>query len=266
MKLDFWKYQGAGNDFIMLDNRTGTASKLTTEQIRFLCNRHFGIGADGLIMLENSPNSDFFMRYFNSDGRESTMCGNGGRCIVMLAYHLGIIGESTLFSAIDGLHEATIVSDSFVKLKMSNAQIPVQIFPNHYMIDTGSPHLVVFTDDVSTINVNLLGTELRYNKEISPHGVNVNFCQIENQTILIRTYERGVENETLACGTGSVAAAITSVVTKKINAIPVEVIAKGGRLQVSFEPTNNMITNIYLSGEARKVFYGEIDFDPNFGF
>ncbi len=254
--IKFQKYQGAGNDFIMLDNRANEYSNLETAEIAFLCDRHFGIGADGLIMLDSSTDSHFHMRYFNSDGKESTMCGNGGRCIVLFAYHLGLFEKKTWFTAVDGQHEAEIISNNIIRLKMSDCQFPAKITDNIFAIDTGSPHLVIFTSKIEDIDVRSEGKKWRYNEKISINGMNVNFCEIENDEIRIRTYERGVEDETLACGTGCVAAAITAVYGKKFQAKhPIKLRALGGVLCVDFVQDEN-VHSIFLTGEAKKVFNG----------
>jgi diaminopimelate epimerase len=255
-QISFYKYHGAGNDFVMLDNRAGEYSNLTQENIAFLCDRHFGVGSDGLIMLESSYESDFFMRYFNSDGSESTMCGNGGRCIVLFAFHLGLIEKKTRFTAIDGQHEATLIDNEIIRLKMSNCKLPEKLNSTMFRINTGSPHLVIFTDRVGELDVKTLGKKWRYEKSISEDGVNVNFCEIVNNDVLIRTYERGVEDETLACGTGCVASAISAVVSEQISGnFPIHLQTKGGVLMVDFSMQDE-IREIYLTGPAKKVFEG----------
>lgn len=257
-KIEFHKYHGAGNDFIMLDNRLGCYSGFTQSFISTLCDRHFGIGADGLIMLENSREGDFYMRYYNSDGCESTMCGNGGRCVTLFAHNLGIINHNTIFYAIDGEHHAQILPNLQIRLKMSNCIMPQKIANDMYIIDTGSPHLVIFKTGIDTMDIIPPGRKYRYDQNISTQGVNVNFCEILNNAVTIRTYERGVENETLACGTGSVAAAIVSVVSRKIDHNgPITVITQGGTLKVEFR-IYETITDIYLTGEAKKTYSGTI--------
>jgi len=260
-QIQFWKYHGAGNDFIMLDNRSSLYSALNASKIAFLCDRHFGIGADGLIMLENDGEADFYMRYFNSDGNESTMCGNGGRCVALFARDLGLVSEKAVFKAVDGIHHAIFVTQTTVRLKMSDVMAPKKLSDKRYTVNTGSPHFVMFVDDVETIDVNNLGAKIRYDKSISDQGVNVNFCTIENQQIKIRTYERGVENETLACGTGCVASAISAFFSGLIFEKPIQLQTRGGQLIVDFENDNQDFTNVYLTGEAKKVFYGEILLD-----
>ena len=263
MIIKFCKYQGAGNDFIMLDNRMNEYSYLTISDISFLCNRHFGIGADGLIFLEHDQTTDFSMRYFNSDGNESTMCGNGGRCIVLFASELGLVKNSAIFNAIDGLHEATIIDYQYVILNMQDCSLPDKLSETMFKIDTGSPHIVVFCDDINNIDLIFEGRKHRYNYQIFPNGANVNFCQIKGNTILIRTYERGVENETLACGTGSIAAALSADFAGKIKpSKEISLSAPGGNLWVQFSREKGY-KNIKLKGEAKKVFEGTIEINQN---
>jgi len=255
MVLDFYKYQGTGNDFVLIDNRGKKYNVLTQEQISMLCHRKFGIGADGLIMLENSNNYDFAMKYFNSDGLESTMCGNGGRCITIFAKHLGIIIDSTVFEAIDGIHKATILSDNNVCLEMTDCTMPKQISENKYFINTGSPHIVIYTEKIDEIDLIKEGKEIRLFE-----NANVNFSEIENGKVKIRTYERGVEDETLSCGTGSIAAAIISAI---YNYLPfkneIEVLTRGGNLKVSFDIQLTNIKKIQLIGQTKKIFCGKIE-------
>lgn len=256
--IEFSKYQGAGNDFIMLDNRDKRYSNLTTEEIAFMCNRHFGIGADGLITINKSCHYDFKMRYYNSDGKEGSMCGNGGRCVVMFAHHLEIIEDRTIFDAFDGVHEATVLNEDSIRLKMQDCLFPEKIDKTSYKIDTGSPHIVVFVKDVYKIDVLKQGKTLRYNNDIFENGANVNFCHIENNKVNIRTYERGVENETLACGTGSVAAAICVNYTNMLHLNKIKINALGGTLEVEFSKMDKY-SNIFLSGLAEKTFEGMIE-------
>jgi len=258
MKLFFSKYHGAGNDFIIIDNRTGhfIAEK---ELIKNLCHRQFGIGADGLMLLEEEPNADFCMRYFNSDGSESTMCGNGGRCITLFAQNLGIIKDQTRFIGIDGEHTAIIKSDNSVRIKMMNVQ-NVSQEDNCYFLDTGSPHCVRFVDNVGSINVDSEGCIMR--NKYQPHlgGVNVNFVEMFEEGLRIRTYERGVEGETLACGTGSVAAAIAANIKFDKSRQIFKIFARGGNLSVSFEKSeNDQFYNIWLEGPVAHVFDGTIE-------
>ncbi|MBZ9651044.1 diaminopimelate epimerase [Psychroflexus montanilacus] len=260
MDLHFYKYQGTGNDFVLIDNRTSNF-KNDTKIIKKLCDRRFGVGADGLILLENSSLdlSDFKMVYFNADGNESTMCGNGGRCIVAFAKKLGVIESETTFEAIDGLHSATI-KDGFVNLKMVDVPT-VNLSKEASFLDTGSPHHVAFVDDVYDFDVFTQGRRIRNLPNYEAiKGTNVNFIQIKEGVVHVRTYERGVEDETLSCGTGVTAAAITAKMSNKIEDLPVKVITKGGTLEVDFEVEGpNAVKNIWLKGPATFVFEGDYD-------
>jgi diaminopimelate epimerase len=208
MKIEFHKYQGTGNDFILLDNRENVYGTLTTKQVHFLCSRRFGIGADGLMMLNNKPGFDFEMKYFNADGNEGSMCGNGGRCILKFATMLGIKREKYNFIAADGTHEAEIDLSGEVRLKMKDVK-GVEYSYTHYILDTGSPHYVKNVRDVLLVDVVNEGRTIRNSKEFEEKGVNVNFVEtLNDDTIYVRTYERGVEDETLSCGTGVVASAL----------------------------------------------------------
>jgi diaminopimelate epimerase len=251
--MEFYKYQGTGNDFVMVDNRAGGFND-ARENVAFLCHRRFGIGADGLILIENEAGFDFKMRYFNADGGEGSMCGNGGRCAVQFAADLGIFKENTRFLAVDGPHSAQI-SHEGVSLHMKDVH-SVEDCQEGFFLDTGSPHLILFTDELSTLDVKSLGAALRYGEYWKPRGgVNVNFVQVlDPHTIKVRTYERGVEDETYSCGTGVTAASIVSHL-KKGTEKKVKVITLGGELQVSLEP-GGLISNILLSGPAEKVFKG----------
>jgi diaminopimelate epimerase len=262
MKIVFTKYHGTGNDFILLDNRKKKYSKLKEKQIEFLCNRRFGIGADGLILLEEAMNVDFNMVYYNSDGRLSSMCGNGGRCLVAFANTLGVIKNKAKFDAADGLHEAIIESDNpvIVKLKMKDVDV-VQEMGNDVFIDTGSPHYVRFVTNVATIDVNDEGSHVRNSPKFRKEGTNVNFVQPIEEKIIVRSYERGVEEETLSCGTGVVASALASVhkgIIKKNKGSTI-VNVMGGLLKVHYEKSGIGFKNVWLEGEATFVFNGEID-------
>lgn len=260
MKLKFEKYHGTGNDFIIIDNRN-SKYELSTEKIKFLCDRHFGIGADGLMLLESSKNYDFEMKYFNSDGKLGTMCGNGGRCIAAFAKKNNVAGDNINFMASDGSHFAEIISYNdkkyFVKLKLSNVN-GYKTIGDDFLLDTGSPHYVIFVEDIENIDVYALGAKIRYDKSISENGVNVNFVEISENEIIVRTYERGVEAETLSCGTGVTASSIAYYLkTRKSDNIKVK--TKGGELFVSFCFNNEQFEDIYLQGFAEFVFNGEID-------
>lgn len=259
MKLSFYKYHGAGNDFILIDNRLNYTI-LSGEQIKFLCDRHLGIGADGLMLLNSDKNSDFRMKYYNSDGNESTMCGNGGRCITAFASQLGIIESKTEFTAIDGLHSAEIIEKhdniKIIKLKMIDVN-SIQKFNNYFVINTGSPHYIEFVKNVEDIDIVKDGRAIRYDNRFTPDGLNVNFVQIHPDYINVRTYERGVENETLSCGTGVTASALAYA--SELNNETVKIKTKGGNLNVSFEKQGDSFKNVYLEGPACFVYRGEIE-------
>ena len=249
--IEFYKYHGAGNDFILIDNRSGSLT-LTTETIAQWCHRNYGVGADGLMLLEapKVEGDHFYMQYFNSDGRESTMCGNGGRCISRFAVDLGIAAEGTLnFHAIDGPHTA-VVSPSSVALSMIDA--PAVVARNNgFFIDTGSPHHVEHREP----GPDFVGTARRIRASYGLEGANVNFIQACEGELSIRTYERGVENETLACGTGATAAAMVAVAQGWVPAAPVRLYAQGGILTVDFKGSGPF-TDVVLTGPATQVFKG----------
>lgn len=257
--MKFYKYQGTGNDFVMVDQReTQHLTRQDTGKIARLCDRRFGIGADGLILLQKHPDYDFEMIYFNADGRESSMCGNGGRCIVAFAKQLGIITDRARFLAIDGKHEALIRPDGWVELKM--VDVPeVESGTDFFYLNTGSPHYVTFVEDVETFDVVGEGRAIRNSARFAEMGTNVNFVQPDTNGITVATYERGVEDETLSCGTGVTAAAIAwylQAEDKQHTRIPIR--AKGGSLEVRLEPAARGFRNIWLCGPAEFVFWGEI--------
>jgi len=255
MKIPFYKYQGTGNDFVIIDNRSLFFPKDNNEAIKNICDRHFGIGADGLILLENDAVADFKMVYFNSDGSESTMCGNGGRCIVAFANFLGLIAGKTTFNAIDGNHFAEITND-IVSLQMIDIS-EVNVSKNHTFLNTGSPHHVQVVDNLEDFLVVIAGRKLR--NAYGDEGSNINFVEkIDDQNFSVRTYERGVEDETLACGTGVTAVAIAMHKTKKTFEKNINLKVVGGKLQVSFDEENGVYANVFLKGPAEFVFKGEI--------
>jgi diaminopimelate epimerase len=257
MKIPFFKYHGTGNDFIIIDNRKEIFPKEDQKWIEGICSRRFGIGADGLMLVEHSKISNFKMIYYNSDGKPGSMCGNGGRCIVAFAHYLGIFENQTTFEAIGALYEAKI-EDGLVSLKMNDVS-EVTSNPTHYFLDTGSPHHVTFEDNVDEMDVYQQGKKIRYGSPYFEKGTNVNFAeQINDNTFKVRTYERGVENETLSCGTGVTAVAIASHLSKKSNGNQIELQTLGGNLQVSFDVENDIYKNIVLKGPATFVFKGEI--------
>ena len=255
--MKFYKYQGAGNDFVMIDNREQIMSITEHKRIEQLCDRRFGIGADGLIMIQNHPNYDFEMIYFNADGYQTSMCGNGGRCAVAFAKYLGIIQTRTRFLAIDGEHEAIIEQENWVELQMIDVKA-VETNPNYFVLDTGSPHYVTFVNNLGNIDVYQEGRAIRYNERFHKNGINVNFVENTPDGISVATYERGVEDVTLACGTGVTACAIVNWI-KNNQSTEVQIKAKGGNLSVRFQPKgNNEFTDIWLCGGATFVFEGTI--------
>ena len=263
MKLKFWKYEGAGNDFVLLDQR-GATFEPTAEQIHALCNRRTGIGADGLMMLGESENADFSMRYFNADGPEATMCGNGGRCITWFADHLGIGGDTKHFEAMDGLHTAEILDrqgdTATIRLGMVDVK-SVEVCPDgDVLLNTGSPHLVRFVENLD-LDVVGVGRTLRYDAKTAPtNGANINFVEVLGEgEVALRTYERGVEDETLACGTGATASAIALCHTLQPIIRHCSLRALGGNLAVDFEAHDGHYTSIHLTGPARLVFCGEVE-------
>lgn len=255
MTISFSKYQGTGNDFVLIDNRSG-AVHLTTKQVADLCHRRFGIGADGLMLLENEPGFDFKMVYYNSDGNESSMCGNGGRCITRFAYDCGIRKPEYLFLAVDGPHAATI-EDHLVRLKMKDV-LKVDHHATYSLVDTGSPHFVKSIVDLRNHDVVAEGRQIRNSDRFREKGVNVNFVeQIDESGIFVRTYERGVEDETYSCGTGVTAAALLNA-HNETGFNHVDVTTLGGKLYVDYDKDEEHFTNIWLCGPAVKVFDGTV--------
>ena len=255
----FHKYQATGNDFVMMDNRQNDFNGSNHSLIRKLCDRRFGIGADGLILISNDPFLDFNMRYFNADGKEASMCGNGGRCAVAFARYLKIFqGNHVAFSAVDGKHEAHLNKET-VKLKMIDVPKTEEIKQGIFM-ETGSPHFVKFCVNIENVNVFEDGMTIRNSDDFKPGGTNVNFVEYKNGIVHIRTFERGVENETLSCGTGSVAAALAVSLKYKDNKKTYHLKAPGGKLEVSFEQKpDGSFRNIWLEGPATLVFEGKIE-------
>ncbi len=256
MELHFYKYQGTGNDFVLLDNRSKHI-QLSTKQVAFLCDRHFGIGADGLMLLEEKDGYDFHMVYYNSDGRESSMCGNGGRCITAFAQRLGIINNKASFTAIDGSHTASINDDGTITLHMQEVN-NIDVYSDYCILNTGSPHYVKWVKDVQQTDVVVEGREIRYRPDFGPNGINANFVQQTEDGIWVRTYERGVENETLSCGTGVTASAIAST-GNATGYFKIKVQTPGGVLQVCFmKSAAGSADNVTLQGAAEFVFEGAI--------
>lgn len=257
MTIVFNKYQGAGNDFVIIDNRSGIFNPDDSRLINKLCDRRFGIGADGLILICGSPQYDFEMKYFNSDGFESTMCGNGGRCSADFAIRAGIAKKMLTFKAIDGVHKA-LSEVGIIRLQMNDVIEP-RLINDNYFINTGSPHYIIFRKNINEIDLNAEGKKFRWSEEFAPGGTNVNFVEIEEKSIYVRTFERGVEEETLSCGTGVTASAIASVLSGHFDTKTVSVRTTGGNLSVSFSIAGKIISDIWLSGPATFVFEGEIN-------
>jgi len=257
MTTAFNKYQGTGNDFIIIDNRNGVFNPDNSSLIQRLCDRRFGIGADGLILINKKEACDFEMIYFNSDGHKGTMCGNGGRCAAAFAFKHKIAGRRQKFIASDGIHEAEIEND-IVRLSMCDVK-KISKKAGNYFIDTGSPHFVVFTTDAGNTDVSSEGRKIRWSDDFKPGGTNVNFVEILENGIYVRTFERGVEDETLSCGTGVTASAIASVLSGHFVSAPVNVRTRGGDLKVEFVAGPSLITDIRLCGPATFVFEGTID-------
>ncbi len=274
MSIDFYKFHGTGNDFIIIDNREGGFISSADQRQKFitlLCNRHFGIGADGLILLETDQTTDFQMLYFNADGREGSLCGNGSRCAAAFAHMAGIVKQSHMhFRAIDGVHAAEIIShdnnEYMTTVWLNNAPQPTRLSATSYFANTGSPHLVIFSDTITGIDVFSEGRKIRNSHRWAPEGVNVDFVEIHDDgSLSVRTYERGVENETLSCGTGVTAAAIAAYNHQEPLKPPMiqKVHTSGGELSVSYTPpvkNNDPFADIHLTGPAVFVFKGKMNY------
>ncbi len=257
MTFTFNKYHGTGNDFIIIDNRDSRFNPENNKIINKLCDRRFGIGADGLILVSGHKDYDFEMKYFNSDGNPGSMCGNGGRCTSHYSLKKGIAGKNQKFLAADGVHKA-IAADDIVRLKMVDV-LEIKVVDGNYFINTGSPHYVIFRSDINRIDVNMEGRTIRHSAAFKPGGTNVNFVELMGDGIYVRTFERGVEDETLSCGTGVTASAIASILKGHFDTNSVSVKTKGGELSVSATVSKNHISDIWLSGPATFVFEGKID-------
>jgi diaminopimelate epimerase len=273
-KIFFTKMSGAGNDFIFLDKNQNEELNLSKEIISRLCNRRNGIGADGLITIDDSKEYDFIMNYFNADGSTGSLCANGSRCAILYASHTGRIKNKTLaFISNEIEYKGEIISESQIKFYLNPPKKIKYNFKikaagkllNAHFADTGSPHVVINIEEsegvlpsLESVPVETLGREIRFLPEFAPGGTNVNFIIVKEGIIFIRTYERGVEAETLACGTGSVAAALITYVTHKIKP-PLELFTKGNeKLLVNFEVENSKVKNLSLTGPAKIVFTGEM--------
>jgi diaminopimelate epimerase len=259
MNLIFYKYHGTGNDFIIIDNRNNKI-ELNKKQVNHLCNRRFGIGADGLMLMNNKPAYDFEMIYYNADGNEGSMCGNGGRCMVKFAFDMGLHKSEYFFHAVDGDHKAAIENNGWIDLKMKDVDKVEMITSSDFILDTGSPHYVKPVSDVWNIDAVQEGREIRYSKRFADKGINVNFAELDKDAnISVRTYERGVEDETLSCGTGVTASALMFAHNNNgFNRVNVK--TPGGNLAVEFDKTGkSSFENIWLCGPAVFVFKGEVE-------
>ena len=265
MALKFYKYQGTGNDFIIVDNRNLIFDKNNSLLIQKLCNRKTGVGSDGLILMENHKNLDFKMVYFNSDSSESGFCGNGSRCITHFAKFLGIVTDNVRFEAIDGIHRAKIIGDA-IRVKMNNIDaFKIKHFNNGYkatFVDSGSPHLLIYKSDINNFDI------IHESKSIKNHfkknfskGININYFSLSNDVVSLRTFERGVEDETLSCGTGAVALAVCLEINSKINNNKVLINTKGGELKVNLKKTESTYSDIWLTGRVEQVYLGEYNLD-----
>ena len=263
MIVHFSKYHGTGNDFIMIDGREQDYSFLDHQKISSICHRRFGIGGDGLIILGKSDSADFKMSYYNADGHEGSMCGNGGRCITAFARDLGIITMETSFEGIDGKHSASLLPDGKIRLKLRDVE-GIRWMEDGYLVDTGSPHFIKFVSNLDDLNVEQEGREIRMQSRWSEKGVNVNFVELGGSAnrISVRTYERGVENETYSCGTGVTAAAISSYFHNKSDILSYHIHTLGGNLNVSFNTMHHTrFNNVHLTGPALKVFDGTLEIE-----
>ena len=258
--INFEKFHGAGNDFIMISDMDKSI-RLEKEEIKLICHRRFGIGADGLIIVRPAAEADYHMHYYNSDGKESTMCGNGGRCVVAFTYMNDIAGISQKFTGPDGVHQAKII-----KTEGNNSRITLQLKDvdaishgeGYYILNTGSPHYVAFSHGIENTDIKSLGRKIRFSQQFAPEGLNVNFVEEISGKLYVRTYERGVEDETLSCGTGVTASALAYAENKNLPQGAISIITKGGELQVSFNKENQKYCNVWLTGPTKKVFEGII--------
>ncbi len=260
MNIQFHKYQGAGNDFILIDHRTSDLKNIDNTLVKQLCDRRFGIGADGLMFLLNHTDFDFEMVYYNADGNLGSMCGNGGRCIVAFAKHLGIIDSETNFLAVDGPHYAKISAEgNWVDLQMINVN-HISKDGNAYVLNTGSPHYVEEVVNLKELDVFTVGKNIRNNATYKENGINVNFVEDKGDHLFVRTFERGVEDETYACGTGVTAVALSMAKhLHQTGHIETAIEVLGGKINIKFDYDGQEFTNIFLCGPAEKVFEGVIN-------
>jgi diaminopimelate epimerase len=264
MSTHFYKYQGAGNDFILVDNRNQSFNTTDQRTVSQLCNRRFGIGADGMMLLQNHVSYDFEMLYFNADGNIGSMCGNGGRCIVAFARFLGIIDRETNFLAVDGPHYAKISENgTWVDLQMIDIDA-IEKDGDAYVLNTGSPHYVAQVEDLKGLNVYEIGYNIRNNDTYKADGINVNFVEDLKDHLFVRTFERGVEDETYACGTGVTAVALSMAKHKNtLGHITTPIRVLGGALHIDFDYDGKRFRNIFLCGPAEQVFEGDLKVLPN---
>lgn len=260
--MRFSKYQGTGNDFILVNGDSETVDPANASEIQRWCDRRFGIGADGFILIRRHPDCDFEMLFFNNDGLPGSLCGNGGRCAVKFAEEEGFfVGKECTFIAFDGVHQARLTAGQ-VALRMSDV-LRTTPGKGRVVLDTGSPHYVTLVEDLSDIDVVETGRAIRYSTEFRKKGINVNFVETEEQDLLkVATYERGVEDETLSCGTGAVAGAIGHYLLSGATSPQeqqVEILTRGGKLKVRFTPHGSEYRNIWLTGPAVKVFSGTLE-------
>tara|TARA_B100001250_G_scaffold325269_1_gene289037 strand:- start:525 stop:1298 length:774 start_codon:yes stop_codon:yes gene_type:complete len=256
MKIKFQKFESGGNDFVLIDNRKNIYN-LNSDKIKKICDRNFGVGADGLIIIKNSTIADVKMCYYNSDGKPSTLCGNGTRCLFLFSLNLGIVKKHAKIETSEGIYSASISDNNLVSLKMKDID-NILLFGNKAYLNTGSPHHVEMAKDLKKISIKKIGASIRFSSKYSPDGTNVNFCnKISDKKFEIRTYERGVEDETLSCGTGATAVAIAVHAMGLTNQNKILIKTKGGELIVSFEAYKNGYKNIYLKGPTQYVFKGE---------
>lgn len=256
MKISFFKYQGTGNDFIIVDDRN-KLFPTDNDLIKHLCDRKFGIGSDGLILIQNSTKADFHMEFFNPDASKS-FCGNGSRCAVAHAYRVGMIENKTRFTAIDGLHSADLESTSIIKVSMKDV-VDLRKSDVDMILDTGSPHLIRFVENLDKEDIIDTGREIRFSEQFKQEGINVNLVEVlGNNKVKCATYERGVEDETLSCGTGVTAVALAANQLKNCSS-PISIVTKGGNLEVEFEYEIDHYKNVTLKGPATFVYKGEIE-------
>ena len=259
MNISFYKYQGAGNDFVVIDNRKNLIEAFDKEHVSSICSRRFGVGADGLMLLNLHSDYDFEMKYYNADGNLGSMCGNGGRCIVAFAKELGIIQNETTFLAVDGAHYAKIAaSGNWVNLQMIDVEAITEM-DGAYILDTGSPHYVVIQENLAQLDVFTEGSKIRNNTTFAAKGINVNFVEVNSDGYFVRTFERGVEDETFACGTGVTAVALAMArLNNKIGKQRTNIKTLGGEMEIKFDYDGSKFSNVFLCGAAKFVFKGEL--------